>query len=174
MDSIIISEQHWIDVVENKSNWQKWRKRIYSVKIQKAVKDKIYNVPGKKGVIYNFLEDCEQSLENAAYIVTGLAGEIWPITEKDLSSYDVNPEEIGIEPKEFYTRPNGKEYFGIQIPAEILFSVETKHFGVLHGNARVNEISHGEGDYILCTSFESENFRIVNGHIFDKMYELVE
>ena len=173
MDTIIINEGYKA-ILENKENWQKWRKRIYPVKIQKAVKDKIYNVPGKAGVTYNFLEDCEQSLENAAYIVTGLAGEIWPITEKDLASYEVNPEDIGIEPKEFYTKPNGKEYFGIKIPADVTFSVETKHFGVLNGNANGHKIPHGTGDYILCTSFDSENFRIVNGHVFDKMYELVE
>lgn len=174
MDSISINDEYWKNVIENKANWQKWRKRIYPVKIQKAIKDKIYNVPGKAGVTYNFLEACEQSLENAAYIVTGLAGEIWPITEKDLDSYDAKPEDIGIEPKEFYTRPNGKIYFGIQIPVQTLFSLETKYFGVLHGNANAYEISHGKGDYILCTSFDSGNFRIVNGHIFDKMYELVE
>lgn len=174
MDSIIVNEEHWKDALENNANWQKWRKRVYSVKIQKAIKDNIYNVPGKKGVTYNFLEDCEQSLENAEYIVTGLAGEIWPITEKDLASYDARPEDIDIEPKEFYTRPNGNEYYGIKIPVQTLFSVETKHFGVLYGNANADVIPHGEGDYILCTSLDSENFRIVNGHIFDKMYELVE
>ena len=32
----------------------------------------------------------------------------------------------------------------------------------------------GKGDYILCTSFDSRNFRIVNGHIFDKMYETIK
>lgn len=172
MESIKIDDELWSEKVTGVSNWSVWKRRAYPVKIEIAVADKVYNIPGKKGFIYNHLEKCEQSVDNADYVITGLLGEKWPIMAETLENYEAVPEEITTEPKEFYTKVNNKDYYAIQIPAEISFTVQTRHFGILNGN--VARISHRLGDYIVCTSFKEENYRIVNGDIFERMYELVQ
>lgn len=172
MNRIIFEEPYWNRFVSDTGNWQEFQRKPYQVKIEKAFPDKIYNVPEKPGVVYNILEDCEESILKADYVVTGLMGEMWLISCKDLCGYEVNEVEIEVTPKLVYTKSGDRTYYGVRIPLDTAFSVETLKYGKLKGNANQDRVPHGEGDYIICTSFDAGDFRIVNGQIFHKMYEL--
>ena len=169
---VIFENEDQSNLIADLKNWNMYRRKQYQVKIQKALPDKVYNVSGRPGVVYNILEDCEESVAAADYIVAGLLGEMWPISQKDLCGYDADVNEIDEIPKLFHTKPSDKTYYGILIPVTVPFSVETGKYGRLNGNAKPDEIPHGQGDYIICTSFDEGDYRIVNGQIFNKMYEL--
>lgn len=172
MNKIIFEEPYWNRFVADTGNWQAFQRKPYQVQIQKALPDKIYNVSEKPGVVYNILEDCEESIAEADYVVTGLMGEMWPISRKDLCGYEVDETAIDETPKPVYTKSGDRTYYGVKIPLEADFFVETSKYGKLRGNAKPDKIPHGEGDYIICSSFAEGDFRIVNGQIFDKMYLL--
>lgn len=140
MNVICINDKEWQEKVADSHNWAVYRRKRYQVKIQKAIPDKEYNVPGKKGVVYNCLEDSEEPVEKADYVMTGLVGEMWPIAEKYLSGYEAQPSDIEEEPKEFYTRISDRRYFAIHIPAHIPFSVNDEMYGVLKGNSNTDRV----------------------------------
>lgn len=167
-------EEEWQEKIAQQENWFACQRKKYAVSIQKAVRDKEYNVPGRPGYLYNCLEDSVESLESADYIVTGLLGEMWPITEKNLASYDVEGITLSEEPKQVFTKAATMIHYALQIPVEVPFAVEVSWCGKLNGNARAEEIPHGTGDYLVCTTPEEGDYRIVNGAVFKKMYERVE
>lgn len=155
--------------VDDISMWKKYKRCSYTVMIQKASSDIEYNVKGKKGVVYNKLEMAEESVEGFDYVVTGIVGEMWPITRDALIGYEIDDEsEIEDYPKPFMTKRADSEYYAIMIPGEIKFQVHLANGIVLNGNKEGAQ--HGNGDYVLCNSLELKNYRIVNGDIFDRMY----
>lgn len=172
MNKIFFDEPYWKRFVADIGNWQEFQRKPYQVQIQKALPDRIYNVAGKPGVLYNILEDCEESIAETDYVVTGLMGEMWPICRKELCGYKVDEAVIDETPKPVYTKSGDRIYYGVRIPLGTVFSVETSRYVQLKGNANPDKIPHGEGDYIICTSFDEGDFRVVNGQIFHKMYTL--
>ena len=172
-----------IQWITSSKDWNLYTNRSYRAKIQKADHDHIYNVPGKPGVVYNYLEDsCEPV--GSAYVVTGVAGEMWPIGEGALRKYHISPEEITAEPTEVDTVELDTVYAAIRIPKDIAFTLEADYGekALLHGNRA--GVPHGEGDYVLVPAKPSPNGkfvpdfedsgRIVNGAIFDKLYKPFE
>lgn len=170
MNRIFFEDGTWEKRVGKPENWGKFKRKSYQVKLQKAMSDRVYNVPGTPGVVYNFLEDCRETVADAGYIVTGLLGEMWPIGRESLAGYDAEEKDISEEPKSFWTKSGERVYFAIQIPLEVKFSVETS-YGLLKGNYATDEIPHGKGDYLVCNSFAEGDYRVINGAIFHEMYE---
>lgn len=161
-------------------NWHLFTNRSYRAKIQKGHANAVYNVPRKPGIVYNILEDSFEPVNDACYVITGAAGEMWPISEKALSKYDIAPEQITDEPQEVCTIPTDTVFAGIRIPADTAFTLEVDYGEkcILKGNR--NEIEHDVGDWILVpTKKVNEKYmpdfedagRIVNGKIFDVLYQ---
>ena len=65
---------NYMQWITNSKDWKLYTNRSYRAKIQKADPTRIYNIPGKPGVVYNYLEDSYE-LVGFAYVVTGIAGE---------------------------------------------------------------------------------------------------
>ncbi len=173
-----ISENiRWI--TEQPSKWKLYRNRSYRAKIQLANPQQIYNVPEQPGVVYNFLEDAYEKVGETGYVVTGAAGEMWPIGEKAVGKYRILPEDITNEPQEVETVELDTVYAAIRIPAEMPFTLETDYGekALLRGNRP--EIGHSAGDYVmvpavLCGGVYQPDFqdsgRIINGAIFERLY----
>ena len=159
-----------IDRLINGKQPKEYRRRRYPVYIRRAVKGSIYNVSDTPDVVYNILEDSYETTADADYIVTGLLGEMWPIKKESLAGYDVSPEEIDDEPRQFFSKSSDIVFYAVQISGE--FELELEDGIVLKGNRP--GIEHGEGDYILWTSLEKQDYRIINGKIFTSMYEEYE
>lgn len=174
-----ISEQvQW--VTEHPEQWKLYRNRRYLAKIQKANPAQVYNVPDQPGVVYNFFEDAYEKVGCDGYVVTGAAGEMWPIGAGALRKYDIAPEAITDEPQPVYTVELETVYAAIRIPKETQFTLEVDYgeTAILHGNRPT--LDHGEGDYILVAAKQadgtylpdfSDSGRIVNGTIFDTLYQ---
>lgn len=159
------------DLLGQSIEWKQYHRKQYYVKIQKAQSDRIYNVKDKAGVVYNYLEKSEALIEGYEYIVTGIVGEMWPIHEKSLCGYEIDDiDSIGTEPKQYKSKTNEVIYMAICIPVEHKFQLELSSGTILNGN--VDGVEHGDGDYILYTSLEKKDFRIINGNVFNRMYEL--
>lgn len=171
MSKIIIETQGIEGFTFKSETWKVYYRNIYDVKIEKAFSDKIYNVLGRAGIVYNFLEDSYESVKGADYVVTGILGEMWPITKESLCGYDIRADEITDKPITVKTKKRDTQYFAIRVPKECKFIVVLEQMGELKGNQ--NMIEHGDGDYILCTSLEKEDYRIINGQVFHKMYRQV-
>lgn len=73
-------------ILADASAWRFFRNRSYRAQIEKANCEKIYNVPGKKGVVYNIFEDAYETVVSDGYVVTGVCGEQWPIGKKRSSN----------------------------------------------------------------------------------------
>lgn len=167
-------------ILNDVSLWQTYTNKSYKAKVQKADKNRIYNVEGRAGIVYNVFEDSYAEVNENGLIVTGVAGEMWPIGESALKKYNVTPEQLDYEPLEVDTVETGAVFFGVLIPKNIEFTLETD-YGVkvvLKGNRP--DIEHGEGDYVLVASKQengkyvpdfTDSGRIVNGTIFDKLYK---
>ena len=165
------------------SDWSLYTNRSYRAKIQKADPNRIYNVPGQPGVVYNCLEDSYESV-GSQYVVTGVAGEMWPIGEGALRKYRITAEDITAEPTEVDTVELDTIYAAIRIPLETKFTLEVDYGekALLHGNR--DGIPHSDGDYVLIPAKMSpdgkfvpdfdDSGRIVNGTIFDKLYKPLE
>ncbi|SEL35736.1 hypothetical protein [Ruminococcus albus] len=163
--------------------WKFYTNRSYRAKIQCADLKRIYNVPGKAGVVYNCLEDSFEKVGENGYVVTGILGEMWPIGEKAVKKYNVDPKNITAEPMEVDTVELDTVYAAIRIPSATQFTLEVDYGekAVLRGNRP--GIGHGDGDYILIatkivdgeyvTDF-NDSGRIINGSIFDKLYKKYE
>lgn len=174
-----ISENiQWI--ISTPTQWKFYTNRSYRAKIQIADSRQVYNVPDQPGVIYNCLEDSYEKVGNTGYVVTGIAGEMWPIGEKAVKKYNIDPDNITAEPMEVDTVELDTVYAAIRIPSGTQFTLEVDYGekAVLKGNR--SSIEHGDGDYVLVNSklvdgkylpdFD-DNGRVVNGAIFSELYK---
>lgn len=159
--------------------WQLFTNRSYTAKIQKADQNQIYNTD-QPGIVYNTLEDSYAPV-GTGYVVTGVAGEMWPIGEKALQKYDIEKEAITSEPKAVQTKETGTVMAGVQIPADVKFRLQTDYGEKAWLNGNRDGIDHGDGDWVLVTAKKTENGyvpdltdsgRIVNGAIMEKLYRL--
>lgn len=162
--------------------WELFRNRPYMAQIQKADPERIYNVPNQKGVVYNQFEDACEKVNSGNYIITGAAGEMWPISAKNLPKYKINPEDITFEPQSVMTVETGTVLAGIRIPLETEFMLQVDYGEKSWLKGNCPGIEHGEGDWILVnTQFIdgkyvpdfSDSGRIVNGSIFDRIYKRI-
>ena len=161
--------------------WQLYVNKSYTAQIQKGRSDRVYNVPGKKGVVYNILEDSFEPVNDDCYIVTGAAGEKWPISAQALRKYDIRPEDITDEPQEVKTIPNKDAVLaGILIPADIQFTLQVDYGECAELKGNRPGIGHADGDRVLVAAKKTENGyvpdfddcgRIVNGEIFGILYQ---
>lgn len=167
-------------ILENGAEWTLFTNRSYPAKIQLADPQQIYNVPGQPGVVYNILEDAYEKVGGAGYVVTGIAGEMWPIGAGAVVKYNIDPAKITAEPLPVQTVELDTVYAATVIPADTPFTLEVSYGerAVLKGNR--SGIAHGSGDRILVFAKKdggvwlpdlSDNGRIVNGAIFDKLYQ---
>ena len=175
---MVISEN--IQYIRTSNKWAFFENKSYCAKIQKGHADTVYNVPERMGIVYNILEDSFEPVNDSCYIVTGAAGEMWPISEKALKKYDIAPEKITDLPQEVRTIPTDTVFAGIRIPAQTAFTLEVDYGEkcVLRGNRE--GIGHDAGDWILVAAkqvngeyvpdFEDAG-RIVNGEIFSVLYQ---
>lgn len=167
-------------ILGNDVKWELFTNKSYQAKIQKANPEKIYNVPDKKGVVYNCLEDSFEKVPDTGFIVTGAMGEMWCIPEKALTKYKINKDDITDEPQPVMTVETGAVLAGIQIPADTEFTLEVDYGekALLKGNRK--GIDHGTGDYVLvCTKLVNGQYvpdfddsgRIVNGAVINILYK---
>lgn len=174
-----ISENiQWI--TNETTQWNLYTNKSYKAKIQVSDSKQVYNVPDTPGVVYNCLEDSYEKVGDTGFVVTGLAGEMWPIGEKAVKKYKVNPECITSEPVEVDTVELDTVFAAVMVPVDTQFTLEVDYGekALLHGN-RVG-IGHGEGDYVLIATklvdgmyqpdFDDSG-RVVNGAIFDRLYK---
>ena len=160
--------------------WKLYKNRSYRAQIQRADPQRVYNVPGRPGVIYNFLDNAYEKVSETGYVVTGICGEMWPIHRETVKKYRVAPEDITEEPISVETVGLDTVYAAIMIPREIPFTIEVDYGekAVLHGNSP--GIAHGNGDYVLVAAklvngvyqpdFNDAG-RMVNGSVFDQLYK---
>lgn len=157
--------------ITNQNIWKCAHKRVHEVTIQAANEKRNYNVEGKKGVVYNKLLQEELEVSGYQYVITGVAGEMYPIYKSELINFEVDDtQKIGVKPQRIFTKANHIDYYAIQIPVEYKFEIKLASGKILEGNT--DGIEHGQGDYIICTSFERRDYRIVKGNLFDKLYEM--
>ena len=96
-DTMNISENiQWI--TNNSTEWRFYTNKSYRAKIQTADSKQVYNVVGQPGIVYNCLEDAYEKVNDTGYVVTGIVGEMWPISEKAIQKYRVSPERITAKP----------------------------------------------------------------------------
>lgn len=169
-------------IEQSPAGWVICRVNTYTVQIQKADPDRVYNVPGQPGMVYNYLEDAYAKVNPAGYVITGVAGEMWPVGAWALHKYDIAPEQVTPEPQAVSTKPVDMLYAAVQIPAEIPFAVEADYGEkvLLHGNAA--GIPHGAGDWVLVPAVQdaqgnrhpdfSDPGRIINGTVFETLYSI--
>lgn len=167
-------------IINNPTQWKFYTNRSYRAKIQIADSQQVYNVADKPGVVYNCLEDAYENVSDTGYVVTGIVGEMWPIGEKSVKKYNVNPANITAEPMEIDTLELDTVYAAIRIPTETQFTLEVDYGekAVLRGNR--SGMEHGNGDYVLVMTklVDGEYYpdfddsgRIINGAIFDRIYK---
>ena len=96
------------------------------------------------------------------FIITGTVGERWPVKPSNLTSYDVNIEDIGVNPITVSTKdPSDQEFLvATRIPLDEHIKVISKwayrddgtidETQVLTSNSEDAKISHAEGDYIVA------------------------
>ena len=160
--------------------WKLYKNRSYRAQIQRADPQRVYNVPGRPGVVYNFLDDTYEKVSETGYVVTGICGEMWPIDKGTVIKYRVDPDEITAQPTAVDTVELDTVYTAIMIPREIPFTIEVDYgeIAVLHGNNP--GVDHGSGDYVLVAAklvngaYQpdfSDAGRMVNGAVFDQLYK---
>lgn len=171
-NEVVLPSDCTIDTT-NQNAWQMVHERAYEVDIQVADEKRNYNVEGKKGegVVFNKLIQKELPVAGYQYVVTGVLGEMYPIYKSELIDFEIGEgQKIGAKPRKFVKKANHIDYYAIQIPVQYKFQIKLASGKVLEGNT--DGIEHGEGDYLICTSFERRDYRIVKGNIFDKLYEI--
>ena len=170
-------------IMNEEVNWVIVKNKSYMAKIQKADSNRVYNVADTKGVVYNILEDSYEKVGDNGYVVTGIAGEMWPIGENALKKYQTGNKEITFNPIPVMTIELDTVYAAVQIPLDVQFTVEVDYGekALLNGNR--NGIGHGGGDYVLVFAKKANGKyvpdfddcgRIINGEIFEKIYRTVE
>ena len=167
-------------IISSKNIWFLYTNKSYRAIIQKADKNKVYNVAGKPGIVYNFFEDSYAKVTDYGFVVTGILGEMWPIDRSTINKFNVSIDQLSLEPVEVDTIETGTVFCGVQIPVETEFTLEADYGEkvVLKGNHP--KIEHGNGDFVLVAAkLEdgkyvpdfSDSGRIVNGTIFEKLYK---
>lgn len=170
-------------ITESTAQWRFYRNKSYKAKIQLADPELVYNVPDRPGVVYNKLEDSYEKVGGAAAVVTGAAGEMWPIGTGSLKKYDIAPENITKEAQSVDTIVTDDVFAAVKIPLDTQFTVEVNYgeAALLKGNAP--GIDHSDGDYVLVpaklengvyTPDFTDSGRIINGAEFDVLYGAVE
>lgn len=168
-------------ILDENTVWSLYKNKSYKAKIQKADKIRVYNVPDRPGVVYNHLEDSYAEVTEGGFVVTGIAGEMWPIGEGSLKKYGVTADELSFEPKEVNTIETDDVFCGVMIPKGTKFELETDYGQKVILNGNRTGIDHGKGDYIIIEAKHengryypdfSKSGRIVNGAVFDKIYRL--
>ena len=148
------------------------KKKEYIVTLERANIAKEYNIKGKPGYVYNYLEDAEISVDGMAYVVTGTVGEMWPIPEKRADAYEII-EELSQGIYKAKTKKSEQLYEYKLIPVDEQMSLEIENGSVLHVNAKANSVDHGEGDRLIRVKGE-ESYWVVNGRVFESTYEIVK
>ncbi|MBQ8959959.1 MAG: hypothetical protein IJ071_01935 [Ruminococcus sp.] len=166
-------------ILDSPELWSRFRNRSYTAKIQRSDRERIYNVPGKKGVVYNYLEDSYEPVSEGGFIVTGALGELWPIGSGSFAKYGISRTDVGFEPVEVRTLEQDTVYAAVQIPEQVQFTLETDYGerALLRGNRP--GIAHGDGDWVMVFAREengvflpdfSDSGRIVNGRSMSILY----
>lgn len=133
----------------------------YTVSVEKAE-------PGTE--CYNYLEDNEYVTDSdRCFIVTGTAGEQWPINgDKLKSKYGIDPDSIEVgERVNASVAGGGNEVYAVKTTDQVL--IETAWGDTLIANR--NGIPHGDGDMIVSTSPDfTGDVWVVNGEVFEGTY----
>lgn len=133
----------------------------YTVSVEKAE-------PGTE--CYNYLEDNEYVTDSdRCFIVTGTAGEQWPINgDKLKSKYGIDPDSIEVgERVSASVAGGGNEVYAVKTTDQVL--IETAWGDTLIANR--NGIPHGDGDMIVSTSPDfTGDVWVVNGEVFEGTY----
>ena len=133
----------------------------YTVSVEKAE-------PGTE--CYNYLEDNEYVTDSdRCFIVTGTAGEQWPINgDKLKSKYGIDPDSIEVgERVSASVTGGGNEVYAVKTTDQVL--IETAWGDTLIAN-RLG-IPHGDGDMIVSTSPDfTGDVWVVNGEVFEGTY----
>lgn len=168
-----------IRYIETSGEWKLFRNKSYRAMIQRGHTDQTYNAD-RPGVVYNCLEDSYEPVIEGCYIVTGAAGEMWPIPETALRKYDIEKEKITDQAQPVMTKPTDQIFCGIMIPKETAFTLEVDYGEICLLNGNRAGIPHGSGDWVLVAAREengkfvpdlSDAGRIVNGEIFEILYQ---
>ena len=102
------------------------------------------------------------------YILTGTAGERWPVKPSNLGAYDVEPEKVGVEPMTIRTKdPSNQEFmvcFFVPEGTKIKV-IPSWAFGedgsvdlsqAMTTNEEQSIVSHNGGDYIVAKHIEGQ------------------
>ena len=102
------------------------------------------------------------------YVVTGTVGERWAIKPKNLTAYDIKPEELGIEPKVVSTVDPANQQFLVcmHIPegteGRVIPSWAFNQDGtidetqIMVANSPNSKIPHNGGDYIVAKHVDGQ------------------
>ena len=136
----------------------------YDVKIEKVA-------PGTK--VHNKLENSDYVTDDErCFVVTGTAGEQWPVNgDKLKSKYGLNPESIK-DGESTTAHVNGGSDGIWAVPVTGNHKIETSWGDVLETNAA--GVEHGAGDYIVSNSPDFSDTWVVNGAVFGNTYEASE
>ena len=136
----------------------------YDVKIEKVA-------PGTK--VHNKLENSDYMTDDErCFVVTGTAGEQWPVNgDKLKSKYGLNPESIK-DGESTTAHVNGGSDGIWTVPVTGNHKIETSWGDVLETNAA--GVEHGDGDYIVSNSPDFSDTWVVNGAVFGNTYETSE
>lgn len=170
-------------ILDPQTRWGIFRNRPYRAYVQIADPEQVYNVAGRPGVVYNYLEDACEPVSPGGYVITGAVGEMWPIGPESIEKYDISPADVTAEPQPAMTRAMPALWAGVMIPAETEFTV-TAQYGdqetVLTGNRP--GIPHGRGDWVLVRTVTENGIvrpdltgsgRVINGKSFGVIYRPV-
>lgn len=133
----------------------------YDVTIEKVA-------PGTK--VHNKLENSDYVTdENRCFVVTGTAGEQWPVNgDKLKSKYGLDPDTVEAGNLTVAHVDGGSD--GIwAIPVGGKHKIETSWGDVLETNAA--GVEHGDGDYIVSNTPDFSDAWVVNGAVFGNTYE---
>lgn len=133
----------------------------YDVTIEKVA-------PGTK--VHNKLENSDYVTdENRCFVVTGTAGEQWPVNgDKLKSKYGLDPDTIETG-NSTVAHVNGGNDGIWAIPVGGKHKIETSWGDVLETNAA--GVEHGDGDYIVSNTPDFSDAWVVNGAVFGNTYE---
>ena len=133
----------------------------YDVTIEKVA-------PGTK--VHNKLENSDYVTdENRCFVVTGTAGEQWPVNgDKLKSKYGIDPDTVK-EGEQTIAHVNGGSDGIWAVPVTGNHKIETSWGDVLETNAE--GVEHGDGDYIVSNTPDFSDTWVVNGSVFGNTYE---
>ena len=133
----------------------------YDVTIEKVA-------PGTK--VHNKLENADYVTdENRCFIVTGTAGEQWPINgDKLKNKYGIDPDTVE-EGEQTVAHVNGGSDGIWAVPVTGNHKIETSWGDVLETNAE--GVEHGDGDFIVSNTPDFSDTWVVNGSVFGNTYE---